>query len=82
MIPLLAVIRFLPGFGLWIPLFLIWLLLLPIALLLSPIILMACLIFLVNPVLLCIGVWGFLASFRGTLVEVENGSHRILIKIV
>jgi hypothetical protein len=87
MIPLIGVVsvRRWPrsrSFRLWVPLFLLWLLMLPLMLLLLPVLFIVCLISQVNPFQAIATIWGILAGFRDTHIEIDNGEALVLVRIL
>ena len=86
MIPMFATVRIRrpgrPGFPVWIPLILIWLLLLPLVLVLLPVLWIACLVGRVNPIRMIRVLWGILCGMSGARVEIVNGRHSVLVRVV
>lgn len=84
MIPLFAIFSFRDENKtrrIWLPLFLLWLILLPFALILSPFVLVACAIGRVNPLTFVSTVWSILSALSGTVVDVQEPSQTVFIRI-
>jgi hypothetical protein len=69
------------GLRLWLPLFLLWLLLLPLFVLALPFLFIAAVIFGFKFLRSLGAVFGLLAGFRGTRVEVNSPDARVFVRL-